>query len=740
MATTKEFDSVEEIDLTELLENADLEQLRSEAEDGDFNLDLAANSLDEQTFIPAAGPTPAPAPAATKSKRSRKSKNKEGSSTALFVILLIVSLIGLVSILGLDAQFKANQATQVEVGSRLMMLSQRIARLAQNGAQGDSAAYVDLDDARGAVDSILTALDQGNKSDDIAAVGDSQRIALSSVQSTWDTLRADTTTVLDSQDTVSAIDSAHKKINSLIPVLLAQSDEVLSILVDQSASSELVDLAGQQRTLTQRIRASVNDFVRGDNADAAISQLGRDVRLFNRNLLNLEARGSIDIRAKIEPLKASSATLAQTVDSIVSNVPGFFSAQTAALNISDQADGFLNASQSFVRSISNSNALPFLGEFMPGNSGLDLITQWLPWLFGGLSIIFLLALIRVALGRAQSQVRVSSEENLRTQEAVMQLLDDMGDLADGDLTIEAEVTDQVTGAIADSINFAVDEMRTLVIRIKEAAIAVGNETVGSRQIAETLAEASNQQLESINNATAEIGAMADSMASLSSDATQFTEVARGSRDVAQRGAASVRQTIQGMNDMRQQIQETAKRIKRLGESSQQINDIVSLITDIAEQTNVLSLNASIQAAMAGEAGRGFAVVADEVQRLADRSGQASRQINELVNTIQRDTNDAVTSMEHATREVVEGTNLADAAGRALSEIENESEQLTNLIQETAEKTLEHSKSATAISARMTSIRVTTSETVNGIRDAADSISSLDLVAHELQESVAGFKV
>ena len=192
--------------------------------------------------------------------------------------------------------------------------------------------------------------------------------------------------------------------------------------------------------------------------------------------------------------------------------------------------------------------------------------------------------------------------------------------------------------------------------------------------------------------------------------------------------------------MRQQIQETAKRIKRLGESSQQINDIVSLITDIAEQTNVLSLNASIQAAMAGEAGRGFAVVADEVQRLADRSGQASRQINELVNTIQRDTADAVSSMEQATREVVEGTNLADAAGRALTEIEQESEQLASLIQETAEQTLKHSNAATGISTRMTTIRQATEEAVQGVRRTAQSISSLDRVAQELEESVAGFKV
>ena len=735
MATTKEFDSVDDLELSELLENTDLDQLISGAEGGAFKFDLSGGDSSAQNFAPLM-------PASTKTRKARRSQNRQGSMTGLFVILLIVSLVALVGTLGLDAQFKSTQATQVEKGSRLMMLSQRVTRLAQDGVRGNAGSYVELADSRSAVDDILSALGEGFSDNEIeiAPINESQRDLFNSVRSAWQSLRANITTVLVTQNAVLSIQTAQDKLNSLVPVLLSQSDEIVSILIFEAASSETVDLAGRQRTLTQRIRASVSDFVRGSGADAAINQLGRDVRLFNRNMLELEAKGSASIRAKLEPLKKSSVILRETSDDIVSRVPEFFSAQSAAKNVSAEADDLLGASQELVRSISSSNVLPILGEYMPGNSSLDHISRWLPWLFGGLSIIFLLALIRVALGRAQSQVRVSSEENLRTQEAVMQLLDDMGDLADGDLTIQAEVTDQVTGAIADSINFAVDEMRTLVIRIKEAAIAVGNETVGSRKITEGLATAANQQLESINNATAEIGSMADSMASLSSDATLFTEVARGSRDVAQRGAASVRQTIQGMNDMRQQIQETAKRIKRLGESSQQINDIVSLITDIAEQTNVLSLNASIQAAMAGEAGRGFAVVADEVQRLADRSGQASRQINELVNTIQRDTNDAVTSMEQATREVVEGTNLADAAGRALGEIEAESEQLTNLIQETAEKTLEHSQTATAISGRMTSIRVTTNETVNGIREAADSISSLDLVAHELQESVAGFKV
>ncbi len=665
-----------------------------------------------------------------------------GFAAFLFVFLLLVSLAGLMSTLVLDAQRRSVQATQVEIASRLLMLSQRISRQAREGSLGDAQSYTGLEDTRAAVDGIIQALDAGDSSIGIAPLAGTPRAHLESLRVTWAPLRSNADAVLTNQDAVLAIRNARDQVNDLAPLLLAQSDEVVETMVLEQADPTLINLAGRQRTLTQRIRASVNEFALGEQgAEVAATQFGRDIRLFGRTIRILEQRVSAPVKAKLDAVKLTYQELSNSVEGILGNVAEFFAAQLAARSIGNDADQLLDTAQTMVRSISEVAPVPsFIEQYVPEGVDVGDFFKWSPWLFGGLSLVFLMALMRMVMGRAQTEARVSTEANLRTQEAVLKLLDEMSDLADGDLTIQTEVTDQVTGAIADSVNFAVEEMRSLVLRIKQAASSVSAETQGSRQTADNLESAAGQQLQAINTATGEIESMAQSMAELSSDATRFTEVARSSRDVAGRGATSVRQTIQGMNDMRQQIQETAKRIKRLGESSQQINDIVSLITDIAEQTNVLSLNASIQAAMAGEAGRGFAVVADEVQRLADRSGQASRQINELVNTIQRDTNDAVSSMEQATREVVEGTNLADAAGRALGEIERESEQLTSLIQETANKTLQHSRAASEISSRMSTIRVATGEAAQGVRNTALSISNLDLVAQELQESVAGFKV
>lgn len=692
----------------------------------------------------AAGAATVAAAVSQSERMVRRSRGKGVNASLVFLILLIVSLAITVGSLAIEAERGAIQARQVEIGSRLLMLSQRLSGQAVQSTQGRAESFQGLEDSRAAVEGILRALREGDSAIGVEPLSSDSLVFLDNLSSFWTTVDTSTSSIVDNQQAIANVRAARDRINDLIPLLLAQADEVVEAMVLEQADSTLINLAGRQRTLTQRIRASVNEFVLGEaGAEVAATQFGRDLRLFGRTLRILEGRTSPAVRAKLDAARTTYQEVSQSVEAILQDVASFFGVQRSAREVAIESDKVLQLSQRLVRSISESTPIPYIGSVLarlPAAVDRARLVAWMPWLFGGLSLIFLLALIRLFLGRAQTEARVSTSENRQTQDAIMKLLDEMSDLADGDLTIQAEVTDQVTGAIADSVNFAVEEMRELVLRIKQAAALVDQETRDSRNTAGELTQVADQQLQAINVATTEIRSMAQSMAELSAEANQFRDVASSSREVAERGATSVRQTIQGMNDMRQQIQETAKRIKRLGESSQQINDIVSLITDIAEQTNVLSLNASIQAAMAGEAGRGFAVVADEVQRLADRSGQASRQITELVNTIQRDTNDAVTSMEQATREVVEGTNLADAAGRALSEIERESDQLTNLIQETAKKTMQHSQTATEVSSRIESIRQSTENAVQGVRATTRSISNLDRVAQELLESVQGFKV
>jgi twitching motility protein PilJ len=306
--------------------------------------------------------------------------------------------------------------------------------------------------------------------------------------------------------------------------------------------------------------------------------------------------------------------------------------------------------------------------------------------------------------------------------------------------VKATVTEDMTGAIADSINFAVEQLRTLVATINDTSVQVAASAQETQATAMHLADAAEHQAQEINSASGRISEIATSINQVSRNSADSAEVARRSVQIATNGAGVVRQTIAGMDSIRDQIQETSKRIKRLGESSQEIGSIVELINDISEQTNILALNAAIQAASAGEAGRGFAVVADEVQRLAERSSSATKRIESLVQTIQADTNEAVSSMEQTTSEVVAGARLAEDAGLALGEIEKVSNDLADLIQNISEAARQQSAAATNISATMNVIQEITTQTSAGASQTAESIGNLAQLAADLRRSVADFKL
>ena len=358
-------------------------------------------------------------------------------------------------------------------------------------------------------------------------------------------------------------------------------------------------------------------------------------------------------------------------------------------------------------------------------------------------IFLLIAILLIAqerrIGKETEEQRLKIEgQNDRNEEAIMRLLDEMGDLADGDLTAHATVTEDITGAIADSINYTIDALRSLVTQINDTTVQVSSAAHETQATAMHLAEASEEQATQITTAGIAVNEMASSIEKVSSNANNLANEAGKSVEIANAGSQVVQDAISGMDTIREQIQETSKRIKRLGESSQEIGDIVEIINDISEQTNILALNAAIQAAMAGDAGRGFAVVADEVQRLAERSGNATKQIEALVKTIQADTNEAVISMERSTSEVVQGAQLAENAGGALEEIEQVSSSLANLIQAISDTTKQQSSAAINISDSMNVVQEITTQTSAGTNETAASIGNLAELANDLRQSVAGF--
>ena len=339
-----------------------------------------------------------------------------------------------------------------------------------------------------------------------------------------------------------------------------------------------------------------------------------------------------------------------------------------------------------------------------------------------------------------SAVMMLENDGQANQMAVLNLLDEMGDLADGDLTVRAEVRENITGAIADSINYTIDSLRDLVTGINRASEQVNTATGQAQATSVGLIAAAEKQSAQITETTEAVGNMTRSILQVSSNASQASQVAQRSLQAATQGSLAVQNTIAGMNGIREQIQETSKRIKRLGESSQEIGEIVELISDITEQTNILALNAAIQAASAGEAGRGFTVVAEEVQRLAERSSEATKQISAIVKTIQTDTNSAVAAMEKSTEGVVEGARLSDAAGKALTEIETVSNSLARLIQSISSATEAQTEVASTVTKNMQQIQEITSQTTEGTKQTAESVGQLTKLSEELRDSVAGFKL
>jgi twitching motility protein PilJ len=341
---------------------------------------------------------------------------------------------------------------------------------------------------------------------------------------------------------------------------------------------------------------------------------------------------------------------------------------------------------------------------------------------------------------AERQEQEAKRVNDANQAAILRLMNELQTVAEGDLTQQATVTEDITGAIADSVNYTVEELRTLVSQVQNTVERVTETTQQVEQTSTELLAASTEQLREIRETGESVLQMAGRINDVSAQAQQTAQVARQSLQAAETGLQAVQNTIGGMNAIRDQIQETSKRIKRLGESSQEIGEITELISDITEQTNVLALNAAIQAASAGEAGRGFSVVAEEVQRLAERSGDATRQIAAIVRTIQTDTQDAVAAMERSTQGVVEGARLSDAAGTALADIDRVTRELSDLIERISRQASEEASSANVVAENIQHIFAVTEQTGDGTRSTAQMVRELSRTAEELRQSVARFKV
>lgn len=631
-----------------------------------------------------------------------------------------------------------NEQEWIRLSTDLQVHSQQLSKSLSEAVEGNTGAFLQMGDSTGIIADAVAALKNGDPLRSLPPLPGAMSDSLQDLDRTWTRMASNAESVLEREELILDLSAASKSFIDAIPEIQELTDQAVRELTKSNAPSNQVFVAGRQLVLSDRILRHLKEMLRGGSGSVAAATKFKQEIGFLEQTMDALLQGSRTVG--VTQVKNAAALKAlNNARELYDNVRPQL--DTVASSSGDILEVRGAANEIFIDSLELFDASRRVADGILQRSGTRL---WPSLWSGSLALIVILVsisfMVRAFLTAERRRAVEAGMQNQKNQMAIMRLLDEMSSLADGDLTVKATVTDNMTGAIADSVNFAVEQLRELVTGINITAQTVSESASETMETTGKLAIASTQQAEQVRAATDTIHEMAESFDGMAERSRESSEVAQRSVTIAHSGSQMVQQTIKGMDTIREQIQDTSKRIKRLGESSQEIGDIVELINGIAEQTNILALNAAIQSASAGGAGRGFAVVADEVQRLAERATNATRRIEMLVQNIQADTSEAVVSMETTTSEVVSGAEKAEDAGEALQRIESVSKDLSRLIEDIAQEAQSQSETATQVAEQMNSIRDVSIQTSEGSDKSAQSMGRLADLVHKLSDSVADFKL